>query len=83
MFEERAKWGWFGWDKLGEDGKPVYPVDKKFSEDKLTEIEKHNIKVILEEEQKIKDKIKADDLAIPVMSLIDYILKIFKKEKKY
>lgn len=52
LFEERAKWGWFGWDKLGEDGKPVYPVDKKFSEDKLTEIEKHNIKVILEEEQK-------------------------------
>lgn len=54
LFEERAKWGWFGWDKLGSDGKPVYPVDKNFTEDKLTELEKRNIKVLLEEEQKRK-----------------------------
>ena len=52
LFEERAKWGWFGWAKLGEDGKPVYPVDKNFSENKLTDLEKHNVKVILAEEQK-------------------------------
>lgn len=52
LFEEQAKWGWFGWDKLGADGKPVYPVDNNFTEDKLTEIEKHNVKVILEEENR-------------------------------
>lgn len=54
LFEQKAKYGWFGWDKLGPDGEPVYPVDENFSEDKLTETEKHNVKLILEEEQKRK-----------------------------
>lgn len=52
LFEKTAKYGWFGWDQCGDDGKPVYPVDKNFSENKLTEIEKYNIKVILAEENK-------------------------------
>lgn len=52
FFDNKAKWGWFGWDKLDDEGNPVYPLDINFTEDKLTEIEKHNIKIILEEENK-------------------------------
>ncbi len=50
LFEKGyAEWGWYGFDK---NGNKDYPLDKNFSEDKLTEIEKQNIKVILEEESK-------------------------------
>lgn len=52
LFEVKAKEGWFGWENHGDDGYPVYPVDINFSENKLNEIEKHNIKIILEEEKK-------------------------------
>ena len=54
LFGQKAKYGWFGWDTLGPDGDPVYPADRNFTEDKLTEIEKHNVKLLLEEEQKRK-----------------------------
>lgn len=52
FFETQAEWGWFGYNTLDEDGKSVYPVDINFTEDKLTDIEKHNIKIIFEEEQR-------------------------------
>lgn len=53
LFEEKAKYGWFGFEKNNVYGRSSYPVDSNFSEDKFTEIEKHNIKIILAEEQKV------------------------------
>ena len=50
LFEKGyADWGWYGYD---ENGYKTYPLDENFSEDKLTNLEKNNIKVILEEEKK-------------------------------
>ncbi|MCQ2578381.1 MAG: YARHG domain-containing protein [Treponema sp.] len=50
--EEMADYGWYGRDYV--DGKWVgkYPLDKNFSENKLSDIEKFNVKLILEEENK-------------------------------
>lgn len=42
--KEMADWGWYRPDH--------YPLDKDFSEDKLSDIEKQNVKTILEEENK-------------------------------
>lgn len=51
LFNIKADWGWFGWENADENGNVVYVPDANFSEDKLTKIEKNNIKIILEEEQ--------------------------------
>ncbi len=54
IFEKDALiWGWYGRDKNGERLK-AYPLDKNFSEDRLSEIEKYNVKLILEEENRRK-----------------------------
>ena len=48
LFEEKSvDWGWYG--GLGTP----YPLDENFSEDKLSKIEKDNIRLILEEENKL------------------------------
>ena len=52
LFEVKcAEYGWFGFKKIDGDYKGYYPLDKNFSEDKLSDIEKHNVKLILEEEK--------------------------------
>lgn len=52
LFEVKcAEYGWFGFKEIDGDYKGYYPLDKNFSEDKLSDIEKHNVKLILEEEK--------------------------------
>jgi hypothetical protein len=52
LFEVKcAEYGWFGFKEIDGDYKGYYPLDKNFSEDKLSDIEKYNVKLILEEEK--------------------------------
>ena len=54
LFEKKsADRGWYGWDD-NKNAYADYPLDKNFSEDKLSDIEKYNIKMIKEEENKFK-----------------------------
>lgn len=52
LFEaDCAEYGWFGFKEIDGDYKGYYPLDNNFSEDKLSDIEKHNVNLILEEEK--------------------------------
>ena len=54
LFEENCvQYRWYGWDSEKNDNSE-YPLDEKFSEAKLSDIEKYNINLILEEENKLK-----------------------------
>ncbi len=51
LFEKDCtKNGWYGWDS---EGNPKYPLDKNFSENKFTEIEKYNVYFLLDLEKSI------------------------------
>ena len=51
LFEVQcAEYGWFGFKEINGDYKGYYPLDKNFSEDKLSDIEKYNVKLSLEAE---------------------------------
>lgn len=47
--EEKVSREWFGWENAE---KKYYPINKNFTEDELSEIEKYNIQLIYAEEQK-------------------------------
>ena len=57
LFEKTlTEYGWVGWTA---DDQKIYPLDNNFSESKLTQTEKDNVKLILEEENSFA-KIKSN-----------------------